>query len=165
MSTDPIDETPEKAPVPWPKRAGTSGRLLAGGAALGVVAAFLPLVSISMDMMGGMMKGGGTSMVIDNWRGVATLLGSLACGAFAILLYPPRRSPAKNLCWAAVGVGVVVLLLALWLLIMAARTGSGMDMMGMSMKTSMGIGGVVNLLAGAAMAAGAVLKGREERLF
>jgi hypothetical protein len=166
MSTELVGEIPEKAAMPWPKRAGTSGKLLAGGAALGVIAAFLPLASVSMDMMGGMMKGGGTVMVIDNWRGVTTLLGSLACGAFAFLLYPPARSPAKNLCWAAVGVGVVVALLALWLLILAMRMGGGADMMGMAtMKSSMGIGGVVNLVAGAGMAAGAILKGRDERLF
>ena len=80
MSSEPAAETPEKALVPWPKRAGLGGMLMAGGAALGLVAVFLPLASVSMEMMGGMMSGGGTVMVIDVWRGKATLLARWRAG-------------------------------------------------------------------------------------
>jgi hypothetical protein len=165
MSIEDVGEVPGKAPVPWVRRSGVGGKLMAGGAALGVIAAFLPLATVSMQMMG-MMGGSQTATVFDAWQGKATLAGSLACGAFAWLLYPPAGRPSRGLCWAAVGVGVVTGLLALWLLINATRTRGGADLMGMgSVSASMGIGAVVNLVAGVGMAVGALVKGREERLF
>ena len=51
--------------------------------------------------------------------------------------------------------------MALWLLI-TALNGSG-SLLGF--QVSVGIGGILNLLAAAAVATGGVLKAREERLF
>ena len=41
------------APAGWPSRSGWSGKLFLTGGLIGLVAAFLPLVSFSMQMMGG----------------------------------------------------------------------------------------------------------------
>jgi hypothetical protein len=188
MSIEDVGEVPGKTPatVSWLVRSGVAGKVMAAGAALGMVAAFLPLATVSMQMGGptqqvtnpmqlmmgpmqqmmGTVSASRTVTVIDDWRGKAIVVGSLAGLAFAWLLYPPGRSPAKWMCWTAVGVGVATGLLAFWLFIDAMRSRGGGDLMGMgSVSSSMGIGAVVALLAGAGMAVGALFKGREERLF
>jgi hypothetical protein len=105
-------------------------------------------------------------MVVDNWRGKLSLLGYLAALAFAWLLYPPGRSPAKQFTWASTGVGIVLVLLGLWLLIDTVRSRSGGDMMGFaSASVTPGVGSFLNLAAAAAVAVAAMMKGREERLF
>ena len=156
-----------EVPAGWVARSGLGGKLIAGGGVLGLVAAFLPLVSVSMNMTGVSLMGGNrTSMVVDDGRGMASLAGYLAALAFALLLYPPDRRPAKGLVWGALGVGAVLAVLGLWLLAAAARSRGGADFMGMmDMRVSLGVGAFVNMAAAAAVAVGAMLKGREERLF
>jgi hypothetical protein len=154
------------APAGWLSRSGWSGKLFLVGGLLGLVAAFLPLVSFSMQMMGGFMSGNQTLMVVDDWRGKASLVGFLAALAFAVLLYPPERSPAKPLLWIGIAVGVILALLGLDLLIGTLRSRGGSDMFGMaSASLTPGIGSFVNLAAAAAVAVAAVLKGREAKLF
>ena len=169
------DQVPPTAPPPtqlW-ARWGRSGKLLAIGAVVGIVAVFLPLVSMSVTTSGfggfeipGMPKGEITvnnlrASVIDDWRGVVDLLAYLACLVFAFLLYPPRQ---KALVWAALGTGGVAALLAFWLLISAMRSGSGIAVPVMSYQVSVGIGAYLNFIAAGLVATGALLKAREEKL-
>lgn len=164
-SIEPEKAVPD-APAGWVARSGWSGKLFLAGGLLGLVAAFLPLVSFSMQMMGGFMSGHQTLMVVDDWRGKASLLGFLAAMAFAVLLYPPGRSPARPLVWAGLAVGVALALLGIDLLIGTLRSRNDMSLFGMaSGGVTPGIGAYVNLAAAAVVAVGAVLRGREERLF
>jgi len=152
----------------WLARLGLSGKLLAIGGLVGVIAVFLPLVSMSiqLDTAGVGGKGGaGVSsshsvMVIGDFRGVLCLVGYVAALALAFVLYPPNGLVQKALGWAGVGVGAFIALLALWLLV-GALSGSG-SLMGF--RISVGFGAILNLLAGAAVAAGGLLKAREEQL-
>ncbi len=155
-------------PVPAPTqprfaRLGLSGKLLALGGAVGVIAAFLPLVSVSVQLMG-LMSANKTAMVVGDWRGMVGLVGYLAALILAFVLYPPNGLTQKALAWAGVGAGLLVAVLAIWLLVLATDTG-GADMMGMgSVKASPGFGAFINVLAGAAVLVGGLLKAREEKL-
>ena len=155
------------------QRVALSGKVLAVGGLVGAVAVFLPLISMSMQMptLGGHMFGkagvnlpgvstSNSVMVVQDFRGVLCLMGYLAALALAFVLYPPNGLGQKNLGWAGLGVGAFITLLALWLLV-GALGGSG-AMMGL--KISVGIGAILNLLAGATVAAGGFLKAREEHL-
>jgi hypothetical protein len=165
MSIEDVPNAPKNAPALWLKRSGLSGKLLAAGGALGVVAAFLPLMSISSQMMG-MMAINRTASVVDAWQGVIGLIAYLACLGFSWLLYPPDKPPTRGLCWSALGACAIVGVTALWLLIATSRSSGGVDMMGMGeLKASMGVGCIVNVLAAAAVVTGGLFKGREERLF
>ena len=76
-----------------------------------------------------------------------------------------RRDPALQRQLLAWLLGPLLVLLALWLLILAARTGGGVDMGDAgAVRTGLGIGAILNLLAAGAVAAGAVMKAREEKL-
>jgi hypothetical protein len=165
VANDPSPQDRPLAPAGWLSRSGWSGKLFVVGGLIGLVAVFLPLVSVSMEMMG-FMRANQTAMVVDDWRGKVSLVGYLAALVFAWLLYPPGRSPAKPLTWMATGVGAVVGLLGIWLLIDTVRSRGGADMMGMmSANSTPGVGAFVNLAAAAAVAIAAMIKGREERLF
>jgi hypothetical protein len=148
----------------------------------GIIVAFLPLVSVSIQMRGpggadplgmlGGLGGGGqtgvsvskTAMVIDDWRGKVGLVGYLAALVFAFVLYPPEGLGQKALAWVGVGIGVLVAVLAIWLLVLALDTG-GANLMGMgSVKASAGFGAFLNVVAGGVVAAGGFLKAREEKL-
>jgi hypothetical protein len=177
------EQVPSAVPAPppqiqvfqaWWARLGLSGKLVAIGGLVGVVAVFLPLLSMSMQMptLGGNAFGkagvnpsavstSNSVMVIQDMRGVLCLVGYVAALAFAVVLYPPNGLGQKTLGWAGLGIGAFVTLFALWLLV-AALGGSG-AMMGL--KISVGIGAIFNLLAGAAVTAGGFLKAREEQLF
>ncbi len=155
----------------WLARLGLSGKLLAIGGLVGVIAVFLPLVSMSIQLdtagLGG--KGGAnvaglssshSVMVIGDFRGILCLVGYLAALALTFVLYPTNGLVQKTRSWAGVGVGAFITLLALWLLV-TALSGSG-SLMGF--RISVGIGAILNLLAGATVAAGGVLKARDEQL-
>jgi hypothetical protein len=148
---------------------------------VGVIAAFLPFASVSVQMQGpggadpfGMFggRGGGqpamsvnkTAMVIENWRGAVGLVGYVAAVVLAFVLYPRQGLTRKALSWAAVAAGLLVAVLAVWLLVLALDTGSA-DLMGMgSVKSSVGFGAFINVVAAVAVAAGGLLKAREEKL-
>ncbi len=165
MASDVSGQLAPVMPAGWLARSGWSGKLFVAGGLVGLIAAFLPLVSFSAEMMG-FMRANQTLMVVNDWRGTVSLIGYLAALAFAWLLYPPRQSPAKPIAWTATGIGGVVLVLGIWLLINTFRSRGGGDMMGMgSVNLTMGIGSFVNLVAAGAVASAAMLKGREEGLF
>ncbi len=176
----------EQAPTqPWFARLGLSGKLMAIGGLAGIIVAFLPFMSVSVQMEGagdpfGMLggRGGGnqptisitsmsvneTAMVVENWRGMVGLVGYLAAFVLAFVLYPPNGLGQKALCWRGVGVGLLVAVLAIWLLVLALDTGSA-DLMGMgSVKSTVRIGAFLNVLTGVAVVAGGFLKAREEKL-
>jgi hypothetical protein len=177
------EQVPSPAPAPtqpWFARLGLSGKLLAIGGLAGIIVAFLPLVSVSIQMQGpggnpfGMPGGVGTKqpmvsvnktvMVVEDWRGKVGLVGYLAALIFAFVLYPPNGLSQKALSWAGVGAGLLVAVLAIWLLVLALDTGST-DMMGMgSVKATTGIGAFLNVLSGVVVVAGGFLKAREEKL-
>jgi hypothetical protein len=154
----------------WLGRLGLSGKILAIGALVGVIAVFLPLLTMSIG--GGKFGVGKTSvslpgvshsvMVVTCWQGALCLVGYLAALALSVVLYMPKGLGQKSLGWAGVGVGAFITLLALWLVVQALN-GSG-GVMGLGQIT-IGFGAILNLLAGAAVATGGVLKAREERLF
>lgn len=157
----------------WLARLGLSGKLLAIGGLVGAIAVFLPLLSMSFQVPGGANPFGGKGgvnlpgisssqsvMVLRDWRGALCLVGYVAALALAFVLYPPNGLGQKALAWAGVGVGAVVALLAVWLLILALSGSGGM----MGFQISVGIGAILNLLTGAAVAAGGFLKAREEKL-
>jgi hypothetical protein len=160
----------------WLARLGLSGKILAIGGLVGIIAVFLPLMSISMQMpanpFGGKaavnLQGLSTSqsvMVARDARGILCLLGYVAALALAFVLYPPKGLSQKTLAWAGLGVGGFVTLLAFWLVIAALTSSAGFAGFGASIQSSIGIGAILNLLAGAAVAAGGFLKAREEKLF
>jgi hypothetical protein len=182
MATEQVPCTVPSVPPlqAWLARLGLSGKILAIGGLVGVIAVFLPLLSMSFQMQtpGGTNLFGGKGavnvnlpavsssqsvMVIQDWKGVLCLLGYLASLALAFVLYPPNGLAQKALGWAGVGVGGFITLLALWLLMQALNGSSGMG--GFGFQVSVGIGAILNLLAGAAVAAGGFLKAREEKLF
>jgi hypothetical protein len=183
------EQVPSSVPAPpalsqlqplqaWLARLGLSGKLLAIGGLVGVIAVFLPLVSMSIQTPSGATLFGGKGgvnipaisssqsvMVISDFRGVLCLVGYLAALALAFVLYPPNGLVQKTIGWAGIGVGAFISLMALWLLALAFNGSSSMAGFGASFQVSVGIGAILNLLAGAAVAAGGVLKAREEKLF
>jgi hypothetical protein len=177
-------EAPPSPPVQpfqaWLGRLGLSGKILAIGGLVGVIAVFLPLLSMTIQMQvpGGANVFGGKGgvnlpavsqsqsvLVIGDFRGILCLVGYLATLALTYVLYPPNGLGQKALAWAGAGVGGFVTLLALWLLVTAFNGSAGLSGFGGSFQVSVGIGAILNILAAAAVAAGGVLKAREEQLF
>jgi hypothetical protein len=163
------------APLPpqaWLARLGLSGKLLAGGGVVGLIAVFLPLISVSFELPTGAkadvtLPALGVSQsvaVIRDWRGDICLLGYLAALALSYFLYLPSGLRQKTHGWAGAGVGGLLALLALWLLASAASGSSSISGFGASLKMSIGLGAILNLLAAAAVAGGGFLKAREEKL-
>lgn len=163
MASEPIPSAPAKPTQPWFARLGLGGKLLAIGGAAGIIVGFLPLMSASAEMMG-MMRVNQTAMVVDDWRGMICMLGYLAALVSTFVLFPPGGLRQKERCWAVVGIGLLVVLLAIWLLMRVLATGSA-DMMGMgSLKSTVGIGAFLNVLTAGTVAAGGLVKARDEML-
>ncbi len=187
MATDQIPST-VSTPSPtaqlqpfqaWLARLGLSGKVLAIGGLVGIIAVFLPLFSVSMQTpnFAGASPFGGKSgvnlpvlntsqsvIVLRDARGILCLLGYFAALALAFVLYPTGGLRQKPLAWVGAGVGGFITLLALWLFIAAANSSAGFSGFGASIQSSIGIGAILNLLAGAAVATGGLLKAREEKL-
>jgi hypothetical protein len=143
-------------------RLGLSGKLMAIGGLVGILATFLPLVSVSVEV--GMVSVSQKVAVAENWRGKVCLAGYVAALVLVFVLYPPNGLAQKALAWAGFVVGLVIAVLAVWLLVLAMDSG-GTSMMGMgSARASAGIGAFLNVLTAAAVAAGGFLKAREEKL-
>lgn len=179
------DQVPNLAPAPmqpWFSRLGLSGKLLLIGGLVGIIVAFLPLVSVSLQMqgfggadlsgmLGGRSGGGqpavsvtGRVMVVQDWRGKVGLAAYLAALIFAFVLYPPNGLGQKALSWAGVGAGLLASVLAVWLLVLALDTG-GTNLLGIGrVKATTGVGAFLNVVAGLSVAAGGFLKAREEKL-
>jgi hypothetical protein len=185
------EQVPSSAPAPlaqaqvqplqaWLARLGLSGKILAIGGVVGIIAVFLPLLSMSMEVpnFGGTNPFGGKGgvnlpavstsrsvMVISDGRGVLCLVGYLATLALAFVLYPANGLRMKYLGWAGLGVGGFIALVALWLLASAFNGSAGLSGFGGSFQISVGIGAILNLLASALVTVGGFLKAREEKLF
>jgi hypothetical protein len=177
--TSTVPAPPSQFLQAWLARLGLSGKLLAIGGLVGVIAVFLPLLSMSMQMPtpGGANVFGGKAgvslpavgmnesvLVVKDWRGVICLIGYLAALALTYVLYLPNGLSQKSLGWASAGVGALIALLALWLLASAFSGSSSLSGFGASFQVSVGIGAILNVLAAAAVAAGGFLKAREEKL-
>ena len=184
MATEPVPSsvTAPVAPAPaqplqtWLARLGLSGKLLAIGALVGVIAVFLPLWSVSMQMpanpFGGKaginlptVSNSHSVLVIGDFRGILCLLGYLGAIALAIVLYLPTNPGVKALNWAILGLGGFLALLALWLLASAVNGSSTFSGFGGSIQGSVGLGAILNLLSAATIAVAGFLKAREEKLF
>ncbi len=151
-----IRSSPRSAPS-WFGALGLSGKLLSLGGLAGLVVAFFPLVSVSVQLGGpgggnvfemAQVMGGGnqaamsvkTVLVAEDWRGKLGLAGYLVAIVLALVLYPPNGLGQKALCWIGVGTGLLVAVLAIWALASALSTGST-NIMGMgSITASVGIG-------------------------
>ncbi len=165
--------SPTTAPKFPLARLGFSGTLLLIGGLVGIIAAFLPLVSVrvqgpvganpfqvlgsigepTMHEFSGLEREMSVKVVQD-WRekvGLACYLAALIC---AFVLYPPNGLGQKPLCWAGVGAGLLVSVLSIWLVV---------DLMGMG-KVTVEFGAVLNIVAAVMVAAGGFLKAREEKL-
>jgi hypothetical protein len=179
------EQVPSLAPAPTQPlfaRLGLSGKLLLIGGLAGIIVAFLPLVSVSLQMqipgggdpfgMLGGLGGGGqpamsvtkTVMVFEDWRGKVGLVGYLVALIFAFVLYPPNGLRHKALSWAAVGAGLLAAGLAIWLLVLALDTGRADLFWIGSVKATPGIGAFLNVMTGLMVVAGGFLKVREEKL-
>jgi hypothetical protein len=179
----PTSTVPAPPPQPlqaWLARLGLSGKLLAIGGLVGVIAVFLPLFSMSIEMpsLGGVNVLGGKAgvnlptvgmnqsvLVVRDFRGMLCLVCYLAALALTIVLYQPNGPRHRALGWAGLSAGALLTLLSLWLLVSAFGGGSSLGgFFGASFKVSVGFGAILNLLAAATVAAGGFLKVREEKL-
>lgn len=175
MSTEPMPPSPAPPPAAfnfadWWQKLGLSGKLLLGGAVVGVIAVFLPLISFSMKA--GPISSSGSAAAIDHWKGVLILLAYVGAGIMTFVFYKSRPDvQQRNVVGATVGLAGIALLLALWLFIDAARAASrttiaaGPVQVDFAGGVSIGMGGYLILLSGLAVAAGAFLKARDARLF
>lgn len=165
MSTEPIPGPASSPSQSWFDRLGLSGKLLLIGGLAGVIVSFLPLISVTINMPG-VVAGGDSAMVVEDWRGKVCLLGYIGAVVLTLALYPPGGLKQKPLCWAAVGVGVMVTVVAFWLLILALDSvpPDAAALIGDSFKVSPGIGAFLNVVTGALVAVGGFLKARDEKL-
>jgi hypothetical protein len=174
MATDQVPPTAPPINQLW-ARWGRSGRLLAIGGVVGIIAVFLPLMSATIqaaDFGGFSFPGMNTpsmrvsqhSMVVDAWQGKTALAAYIAVVVLAVLLYPPTGLTQKNLAWAGLGLGALAVILALWLLISALRVNNDAFAGAVGFSVSVGFGAYINVLAAATVLYGGFLKAREERL-
>lgn len=180
MASEPIT-SPVTATAPfqaWLTRLGVSGKILTAGSVVGIIAVFLPLLRVAVNFpAAGSFPGvaGKTSVnipglgvshsvqVIQDWRGVVCLVGYVAAVGLSFVLYSPNGLRQNSFAWAAAIAGGVITLLALWLVVSALNSGS--TILGATLKVSVGVGAILNLLAAGTVTAGGILKAREEKLF
>ena len=127
--------------------------ILLAAAGLGLVAMFLPAVTVSVL---------GTSQslaVFRDWRGKLDLLGYVAVAVMAATMLK-SSSPPKGRVLACLIIAGVALLLAVWLPLSVG----GMKSLGSAVSVSTGIGCYANILAAVAMAAGAAVLAKREKL-
>lgn len=165
MASEPPPLQPSTPPGQPMERLGVGGLVLGISALVGVIASFLPLVSVSTSAGGfgaGMSMSGSGGHVVNDWRGVIDLVCYIGIIVVVVMLAVGNRSAARGLCWGAIGASGAAVLMALLLLIAAF---SSIEMFGASIKSSPAIGTWINFLASLGAGAGAVLKAREEKLF
>ena len=132
--------------IGWMNRSGLHGKLIAGGAILGVICAFLPLVSV---------KAGGISvsaMILECWQGIMSFLAYIACGAGAWMLYQPEKHRLHlKLVYGLLECAGLIALFALW--------------MAFAARSVIGFGAILNVLVAVAVATGAYLKAKADKVF
>ncbi len=130
----------------WLDRSKLHGKLIGGGAILGVICAFLPLVSITVADVRV------SAMILDCWQGVMSFLAYIACGVGAWMLYRPEKHRLhQKMIYGLLGSAGLIALFALWMVIAA--------------RSALGFGAILNVLVAAAVATGAFLKAKEEKVF
>jgi hypothetical protein len=125
-------------------------KIMLAACALGLIAAFLPAVTVSL-------LGVSESVAVwRDWRGKLALLGYVGVGVMAARMLRRELPDRVQVLACAITAGVVMLL-ALWLplSIRGSELGSAV---------SMGIGVYINILAGLGLAAGAVLQARRSKV-
>ena len=162
---DPVPPLPD-APPPlsprgkspftvWMERSGTSGKVMAGAAGVGIISTFLPIVSVS---------GGGfvasSAAVIADWRGVFCLLAYIAVLVLGFLVAQKSAPQNRGLLFGALGAAGGAVLFALLLFLAAMNTSGG----GM-ISISIGIGTILNFLSAIGVGVGAFLMAKENKLF
>jgi hypothetical protein len=129
-----------------------------GAAALGLVAAFLPAVTMTFKLFGSTVSE--TLGVWQDWRGKLALLAYLGVGAMAGLMLWKPGGPARKLSLACLVTSGVAVLLAVWL---PLSIGGGIDPeLG---GITVGVGCYVNVLASLALAAGSALQAKRANVF
>ena len=119
--------------------------------ALGLIAAFLPAVTVSL-------LGVSESVAVwRDWRGKLALVGYAGVGVMACLMLKREFADRRQVIACAIAAGAV-LLLALWLPLNIRGSGLGS-------AVSMGIGVYVNMLAGLGLAGGAAIQARRSKAF
>ncbi|MBA4064323.1 MAG: hypothetical protein C0501_11545 [Isosphaera sp.] len=130
-------------------------KVMIGAAVLGLVAVFLPAVTVSIAAL----NVSESVSAVQAWQGKLGLVAYVGVGVLAgLMLKGPAARPKVLACVIAAGVALV---LAVWLLVSAGNVAG--SMMGAAVKTGFGV--YVNVLAAAALAAGAALLAKREKLF
>lgn len=127
-----------------------AGKLLGGGAIVGIVATFLPIVSISIPAAARDMIAYSSPMVLDAWHGKLLLLGYAATLFFVYRFYFSNQPVPRNILLASVGVAGAVVVVAFILFIDARRAA--------------GFGTYLSVLAAAAVGYGGFLKAKESKV-
>jgi peptidoglycan/LPS O-acetylase OafA/YrhL len=146
--TPPAEPTPPAPPAApggslLDQMAPHATKIMLGAAVLGVICAFLPLVSFL----------GTSAAVFRATEGTIGLIGYVGVGVLAgLMLQNPNLPSAKQLSLAALITAGVVALLAIILLIRVIGEAAG-------------IGAYLNVLAALALVAGAVVQAKKVKLF
>ncbi len=145
---------------------GLAGKLLLGGAVVGLISLFLPAASFSMDVTG-QASFRDSVMGLRFWQGKVALAAYLAVGLLTLLVSKSAASDSRyrNLLFGLLGAATAALILAVYLFVDASGSGSSFVLPGMKGSGGAGIGAYLNLLAGLATAAGAALMAKEVQLF
>jgi hypothetical protein len=118
-------------------------KIAAGASGVGVIATFLPLVSLGFLSIA----------VIDAWQGVLCLIGYVGVGVMAGLILLKKVPSARPLVLASLITAGVVALLATWLFLRFLFS-----------EVSPGFGAFLNFLAALVLAAAAVLEAKKEKI-
>lgn len=149
------------------QRISLAGKLMCGGALVAILASFLNSVSVhGSSPIGGVTINKGTMMLESGWRAIVPLIGCVACGVLALLMFGEKPSPnQKQFTIAALAASVVALLVTIFFLIRVSDSSSGFSGFGGTFSISAGFGLYLMLLASIACVAGSVLQARAVRVF
>jgi hypothetical protein len=126
-------------------------KIMLGAAVLGLVAVFLPAVTVTISAL----NVSESVSVVQDWRGKLCLVAYVGVGVLAGLMLKEASRPKALAALIAAGVAV---LLAVWLLLSVGSVG-----LGAAVKTGFGV--YVNILAAAALTAGAALQAKRAGVF
>jgi hypothetical protein len=136
-------------------------KVMVGAAAVGVVAAFLPAVSMTLTFLGTTTSE--SVGVWRDWRGKLDLLAYLGVGVIAVTMIRKPNAPAgKKLALASLIAAGVAVLAAVWL---PLSVRGGIDIPNDLGSISIGFGCYLNVLAALALAAGSALQAKRANVF
>lgn len=136
-------------------------KVMIGAAAVGLVAAFLPAVTVTMSFLG--TTASESAAVWRDWRGKLDILGYVGVGVMAgMMLRRPDLASAKRLALACLITSGVVLLLAVWL---PLSISGGGDIPKDLARVSIGFGCYLNILAALALAGASALQAKRAGVF